>query len=391
MKTVMMKLADLKPYAGNAKKHPETQIKNVMQSIKDFGIVQPLVVDKDNVLIIGHCRLIACKRLKMKEVPVVRLEDLTEEQAQKLRLLDNKLNESEWDFDLLTAQVPELDFSAYDIDWGIELDEGEDEADAQEDEVPEEVETRCKAGDLWQLGEHRLICGDSTDVNVIDRLMDGNKADMVFTDPPYNANYKSRGADKVLSKGIKNDNMSDSDFDKFIEGFMGTLVSSIKKGGNVYICCNWKDSYPRMYFSCIEHHINVSNCIIWDKKSAGMGWQDYRYQYEFIIYGFNNEKGHEFYGDRTCTDIWQCTRETRQNYVHPTQKPVEIPANAIKNSSQKNERVLDLFGGSGSTLIACEQLGRKCFMCELDPHYCDVIIQRWENLTNGKAVLLNGE
>ena len=181
MKTEIMKLADIKPYAGNAKKHDDKQIKNVMQSIKDFGIVQPLVVDKDNVLIIGHCRLIACKRLKLKEAPVVRLEDLTEEQANKLRLLDNKLNESDWDFDLLADQIPELDFSAYDIEWDLP-DVVQDNEDIIEDDAPEEVETRCKLGDIWQLGNHRLICGDSTDVTVIDRLMDGVKADMVLTD-----------------------------------------------------------------------------------------------------------------------------------------------------------------------------------------------------------------
>lgn len=213
---------------------------------------------------------------------------------------------------------------------------------------------------------------------------------MVFTDPPYNVNYKSRGNDEILNKGIKNDNMSDSEFEDFIKAFMDSIAIRIKKGGSIYICCNWKDSYPRMYFSCLEHDINVSNCIIWDKKSVGMGWQDYRYQYEFIIYGFNNEEGHKFYGDRTCTDIWECSREARQNYVHPTQKPVEIPAKAISNSSRQGDVVLDLFGGSGSTLMACEQLKRKCYACELDEHYCDVIIERWSNLTGREAVLLNG-
>lgn len=378
MKTQMMKLADLKPYTDNAKKHDETQIKNVMQSIKDFGIIQPLVVDKDNVLIIGHCRLIACKRLKLKEAPVVRLEDLTPEEANKLRLLDNKLNESEWDFDLLADQIPELDFSDYDIDW--ELPDIADEDGLIEDEVPDiPEEPISKLGDIWQLGAHRLVCGDSTDSATINNLMDGEKADMVFTDPPYNANYKSRGNDAVLKKGIKNDNMDDEAFTRFIEKFMEQIQRNIKKGGSIYICCNWKDSYPRMYFECIKRNFNVSNCIVWNKKSAGMGWQDYRYQFEFIIYAFDMGKGHNFYGDRTQTDIWECSREPRQNYVHPTQKPVEIPAKGIKNSSLKDEKVLDLFGGSGSTLMACEQLGRKCYACELDPHYVDVIIQRYIN------------
>ena len=184
-----MKLADIIPYAGNAKKHDDRQIKNVMESIKQFGVVQPLVVDKDNVLIIGHCRLIASKRLKLKEVPVVRLEDLSEDEAQKLRLLDNKLNESEWDFDLLAEQIPELDFTNFDIDWGIDLDDDAQEGKIEEDEIPEVPEKpRAKVGDLYELGNHRLICGDSTDANVIDRLMDGVKADMVFTDPPYGMN-----------------------------------------------------------------------------------------------------------------------------------------------------------------------------------------------------------
>ena len=178
-------IKDIKPYDRNAKKHDEKQIKNVMESIKQFGFAQPLVVDKDNVLIIGHCRLIAAKRLKLKEVPVVRMDELTQEQVDKLRLLDNKLNESEWDFDLLAEDIPTLDFSDFDIDWGLPEDI-EENTEIEEDEAPEPpAEPKAKLGDLWQLGNHRLICGDSTDVTVIDRLMDGVKADMVFTDPPY--------------------------------------------------------------------------------------------------------------------------------------------------------------------------------------------------------------
>lgn len=376
MKTEMMKLADLKPYAGNAKKHDETQIKNVMQSIKDFGIIQPLVVDKDNVLIIGHCRLIACKRLKLKEAPVVRLEDLTEEQANKLRLLDNKLNESEWDFDLLSDQVPELDFSEYDIDWQLP-EILEEEPEIEEDDVPEEVETRCKLGDVWQLGNHRLICGDSTDVNVIDRLMNGAKADMVFCDAPYGYKYESNYQDKY--EMLKND-------DKILD-FVPAIWGAMKDNCPVYEFCGWQSL--KQWLEYFENtSLDLKNVIIWKKNNWSMGDLKGAYagQYEVILY--LNKGRVELHGSRD-TDIWEFDREPPK--MHPTMKPIELIAYALKKSSEKGNAIIDCFGGSGSTLIACEQLNRICYMCELDTHYCDVIIQRWENLTKGKAVLLNGE
>jgi DNA modification methylase len=364
MKTEMMKLSALKPYAGNAKKHDEKQIKNVMQSIKDFGIIQPLVIDKDNVLIIGHCRLIACKRLKLKEAPVVRLEDLTEEQANKLRLLDNKLNESEWDFDLLTEQVPELDFSEYDIDWQLP-EILEEEAEVVEDDVPEQVETRCKLGDVWQLGNHRLICGDSTDVNVIDRLMDGAKADMVFTDPPYGIGIDGQKESKCANpkhnrKAHEFRGWDNARPDKSVFDYILSLnIPSVIFGGNYFA-----DMLPA-----------TRGWIYWSKGQDGLTMSD---------------------GELAWTNVdkpLRCVTVNRANLgktVHPTQKPLKVVEFCLDYAGD-GEVVLDLFGGSGSTLIACEQLNRKCYMCELDPHYCDVIIQRWENLTKEKAVLLNGE
>ena len=388
MNIELMKLADIKPYAGNAKKHDETQIKNVMQSIKEFGIVQPLVVDKNNELIIGHCRLIACKRLKLNEVPVVQLEDLTEEEANKLRLLDNRLNESEWDFELLAEQVPELDFSEFDIDWGIETDDKETETEVVEDEIPDKVETRCKLGDIWQLGKHRLICGDSTDVNVIDRLMNGAKADMVFTDPPYGMNL-------------------DTDF----SGMVSEMFSNEKhtKNGNKYEQGKVDEFHPEMidavftidadeiflwgadYFAELLPNKNDGSWIVWDKRANGNNNVDEDYSSD-KMYGscfelcWSKKKHKRDIARVKWAGVFGTEQEFDHKRWHPTQKPIKLAGWFLERYSKGNQTIVDLFGGSGSTLIACEQLDRICYMCELDPHYCDIIIQRWENLTGQKAV-----
>ena len=265
MKVENMKVTDLIPYEGNAKKHDETQIKNVMESIRQFGFSQPIVVDKDNVIIIGHCRLIASERLHMTEVPVVRMENLTEEEAQKLRLLDNKLNESEWDFDLLADQIPELDFEGFDIDWGIP-EIVEEEPEVIEDDVPEEAETRCKLGDLWQLGDHRLICGDSTDVLVIDKLMNGEKADMVFTDPPYGM--------KKENDGVLNDNLNFDDLLDFNRQWIPLTFGTLKDNGSWY-CWGIDEPLMDIYSNILkpmakENKISIQNYITWD-KGVGFG------------------------------------------------------------------------------------------------------------------------
>lgn len=391
MKVIQMKIEQLKPYENNPRKN-DGAVDVVANSIKEFGFKVPIIVDKNNVIVAGHTRYKASKKLGLKEVPVIVADDLTDEQVKAFRLADNKVGEiSEWDFHLLDIEIEglNLDMKMFGFDVNIlddEVEVAEDDFEVRIPDVP-----KSKVGDIYQLGAHRLMCGSSTEKADIEKLLNGNKVDMIFTDPPYNAAYKSRGEDETLRKGIMNDDMSNEQFTEFIQGFMSSISLAIKDGGSIYICCNWKDSYPRMYFECLANNINVSNCIVWDKKSAGMGWQDYRYQYEFIIYGFNSKASHNFYGDRTQTDIWECSREVRQNYVHPTQKPVEIPSKAIKNSSKVNDKVLDLFGGSGTTLIACEQLNRNCYMMELDPHYIDVIIARWEKLTGQKAVKIEGE
>jgi DNA modification methylase len=214
--------------------------------------------------------------------------------------------------------------------------------------------------------------------------MGDEKADMVFTDPPYNANYEGRGKNN-LGK-IQNDNLSNDSFDKFINAFIPPIKTNTKSGGVFYICCNWKDSYPRFFFALLTHGLTISANIVWNKGSGGMGWQDYRYQYEFIIYAIS--EGHKWYGGRTETDIWDFNRASTAKYTHPTQKPIDLPIKAITNSSKGDDVVLDTFLGSGTTMIACENLGRKCRGCEIDPGYVAVELQRYKDTFPGKEIKL---
>ena len=384
------------PYINNPRKNLNAD--KVASSIKEFGFQQPIVVDKEMIIIVGHTRHQAAKLLGLEKVPVL-VADLPPTKAKAYRIADNRLNEdSEWDMGLLNLEFTDLLDNNFEMEnLGFDDKElerlivGDEKGLTDEDEVPEAPEKPiAKSGDIWKLGEHRLMCGDSLEQENIDKLLENNKADMVFTDPPYNANYKSRGKDKLLRKGIKNDNMSNNDFQRFAEKIFLSIKNNIYKGTSFYICCNWKDSYPRFYFIAEKNELNVSNCIVWNKENAGMGWNDYRYQFEFIIYGFEKNKKHNFYGDRKNTDLWSLKRDAKQTYSHPTQKPVELIEKAIKNSSLQDHKILDLFLGSGSTLIACEKTKRKCFGMELDPKYVDVIIKRWEDYTGKKAELING-
>jgi DNA modification methylase len=367
------------PYVNNAKQHSEEQITRLASSIREFGFVNPVLVDKDLNVIAGHGRIAAAKKLDLKEVPCLFVEGLTEAQRKAYILADNRLSEigTEWDMDLVTSELEMLLDNDFDIDLtGFELPEEREETEIKEDEVPEEVETRCKLGDLWQLGEHRLICGDSTDVNVIDRLMDGVKADMVFTDPPYGYNYQSN----MRTKSEKFDVLENDD--KILD-FFPNLLGRVK--GFVMICTTWKvlDKWLPLF----KQYFDLSNMIIWDKGGGGIGDLKHTFStdYEVILCANNGEEIRE----KRIGSVWSIGKDNANDYEHPTQKPVELSANAIRHTTDKGQVILDCFGGSGSTLIACEQLNRKCFMCELDPHYCDVIIQRWENLTGQKAALLN--
>ena len=384
MQAQMVCVSDLKPYPGNAKRHDETQIKNVMQSIKEYGVVQPLVVDKNNVLIIGHCRLIAAKRLKLQEVPVVRLDDLSEEEAQKLRLLDNKLNESEWDFDLLADQVPELDFSDFDIDWGLPEDT-EESAEIEEDEAPEPpTEPKAKLGDLYILGNHRLICGDSTDIAVIDRLMDGVKADIAFTSPPYNAG--TTATETAMGKTTKynenDDNKTDSEYRDFLNAYLHCALSvSEYVFMNVQSIANNKISL----IDVLSDNKDIyADTIIWDKQNGQPAMANNVLNSVFEYIHVFSKKANRAIGTidfrGTIDNILHLPPQRNNEYsdIHNATFSVEFASWFISRFAK--ETVLDSFGGTGTTLIACEQLNRKCYMCELDPHYVDVIVQRYINL-----------
>ena len=379
MNIVNMKIKDIIPYEKNAKKHDKTQIANVAESIKRFGFAQPLAVDKDNVLIIGHCRLLAAKQLKLREVPVVRMDDLTEEQVKQLRLLDNKLNESDWDFDLLADEVGELDFEGFDLDWGFK--ELED-ASVVEDEAPEPPEEPVsKLGDIYLLGGHRIMCGDSTNLDDVAKLMDGNLADLLVTDPPYNVDYEGKAGK------IQNDKMSNDNFRQFLIDAFTSANNNMKAGAAFYI---WHADSEGFNFrgACTDVGWIVRECLIWKKNSMVLGRQDYQWQHEPCLYGWKEGSKHKWNADRKQTTILEFDRPIKSD-LHPTMKPVNLMAYQVRNSSEQGDIVLDLFGGSGSTLMACEQLGRTNYSMEYDPRFVDVIVKRWENFTGKKAVKIN--
>lgn len=384
MKIEQLGLKELKPYERNAKKHDERQIKNVMESIKQFGFAQPLVVDKDNVLIIGHCRLIAAKRLKLKTVPVLRMEELNEEQVQKLRLLDNKLNESEWDMDLLAEDIPALDFSEFDIDWDLPED-GAGVNEIKEDEVPPVPENpKAKAGDVYILGRHRLVCGDSTDEKTIQMLLAGEKADLVFTDPPYNlettGGCKGAVGQALRKQGRDIDFIANFDPAKFLQ-----LMPHVFNGNmNAYVFCN-KDLLPQYLNWAVENKYSY-NVLVWKKPNAIPIGDSHRPDIEYILLFRKNALWNNSLKE---VNYSRCLEFSRETGLHPTMKPVKLIANELFISSNENSNVVDFFGGSGSTLIACEQTKRNCFMCELSPQYVDVIVKRYINLIgNDKEIYL---
>ena len=346
------------------------------------------------VIIGGNMRYRACKELGYKELPCKVLDaDTTPEKLREYAIKDNEsfgqydwdLIANEWDTDEITSWGVELPV------WDAELDgEETEQKEIVEDEIPENVETKCKKGEIWQLGRHRLMCGDSTDGGDVALLMNGEKADLLFTDPPYNVNIEQKKK-KILHcneyNKIENDNLPPDQFKIFLDDIFKNAHNSLKETASYYVfSCQGGDSEMMMMMMMMrENGIPCRHQIIWVKDAPvfSMGRLDYDYKHEPILYGW--VKRHTFYrkGEQD-KSVWTYTRTA--NKLHPTMKPVELIANALKNSTIENNIVLDLFGGSGSTLIACEQLNRVCYMMELDPHYCDVIIARWEKLSGGTAV-----
>jgi len=385
-------LEKLRPYKRNAKKHGAGQIEKLKASIMEFGFLTPCLIDSEYNLIAGHGRVMAAKELGIETVPCVFIEGLTDEQRRAYILADNRLGElGEWDMELVLDELTELDDLGFDIELtGFEMPEELPEViedDFDESAIPDEP--RTKMGDLWQLGEHRLICGDSTDVNVIDRLMDGVKADCVFTDPPYNIASDSKNFASDVSKAMKDLSKSEWDKDFDIREVLDNILVTIAENATVYVCTShflasniwaWMKEWADHYQYCV-----------WSKPNPmpSLAKRHWTWNTELICYATRGKHTFNFPKEGHALSTWTINKKNGDT-GHPTEKPVEVPAMGISHSSKKGDVVLDLFGGSGSTLIACEQLNRKCYMCELDEHYCDVIISRWETLTGREAVLING-
>lgn len=370
-------VSDLIPYIKNSRTHSDQQVAQIAASIKEFGWTNPILVDGDRGIIAGHGRLMAARKLGYDKVPTIELSHLTPTQRKAYVIADNQLAlNAGWDTNLLSIELSELQDSEFDLSL-LGFDDSElnkllqpeiVEGLTDEDEVPEPPpEPITKLGDVWILGNHRLMCGDSTSIDAVDKLMDGNAVDLVFTDPPYNVGFNGRSGKHEV---IKNDNLSDADFANFIDEVCNTIKAVNPKA--YYIWCNWN------FYGILQGKLDYKTCIVWAKNVFGMG-NGYRHQHEFCLF---NGKIDEVVKNES--DLWEVKKDTK--YVHPTQKPVALSVRAFGNHI-KLLNVLDLFGGSGSTLIGAEQTGRKAFLMELDPKYCDVIVKRWENFTGKKAVL----
>lgn len=420
MEIKIVKIEDLRPSEYNPRKWNEKQFHDLEESIKRFGMVDPIIANaapnRKNVVIGGHFRLHVARILGWKEVPVVYVNIPDEEKERELNLRLNK-NLGEWDYDLLAnfgeEELLGVGFESEELDRIFEFDEyGEDDFDAEKErELIQEPSS--KLGDLYQLGEHRLLCGDATKREDIQKLMEGIKADMIFTDPPYNINYSGKG--KKTNTTIYGDNQTSEKFRNFLTAAFRNISESMKDDAALYTCYSSR-THREFEDSLNAAGFEVKNQIIWVKLLATIGWGDYRWKHEPILYCHKKESSVRFYGDRKqytewheeksdrellqmikraikkeekdgSTTIWKLGRDT--NYDHPTQKPLQLCRIAIKNSSKRGDVVLDPFGRSGSTLIACEQKRRICYMAEIDPKYVDVIISRWEKFTGKKAVKIN--
>jgi DNA modification methylase len=394
----MIGIEKLIPYAKNSRTHSEEQVAQLAGSIKEFGFNNPVLIGQDDVIIAGHGRVMAARKVGLMEVPCIRLKHLTETQRKAYIIADNRLAlNAGWDNELLTIELNDLleDNFALDI-LGFDTDELKNLLDpvkpteglTDEDAVPEAPEEpKTKLGDIYQLGRHRLMCGDSTSIDAVEKLMDGQKADMVFTDPPYNIASENEGIASSVSKAHKN--LMNSEWDK---GFnfadvQNCIFASISQDATVYVCTShhlapsiwqWMKDWAKYYGWCS-----------WSKPNPmpSLMKRHWTWNAELICYATRGKHTFNFPKDGHALSTWTIQKKNG-NSGHPTEKPTEVPSHAIKHSSNPNDLILDLFGGSGSTMIACEKLGRTNFTMELDPKYCDVIVKRWEDFTGLKAELV---
>lgn len=372
-----VEVSALIPYAKNSRTHDDAQVAQIAASIKEFGWTNPILVDGNKGVIAGHGRLLAARKLGMDKVPTIELKDMTEAQKKAYVIADNKLAlNAGWDTNFLSLELQELKDQDFDLTL-LGFDDKEldallapetTEGLTDEDSVPDTpIEPKTKLGDIYILGNHRLMCGDSTSIDAVEKLMDGNSVDLIFTDPPYNVAFNGRSGKHDV---IKNDDLPEHEFENFILEVCSVIKVLDPKA--YYVWCNWN------FYGLLQRNLKFKTCIVWAKNVFGMG-QGYRHQHEFCLF---NGKIDEVIKNES--DLWEVKKD--HNYVHPTQKPVALSVRAFGNHI-KLLNVLDLFGGSGSTLIGAEQTGRKAFVMELDPKYCDVIVKRWEDFTGKKAIL----
>lgn len=390
MKVESIDISHITPYKKNAKLHPREQIEQIKKSIQMYGNNDPIAVwGEDNVIVEGHGRYMALCELGYKTADIIRLDHLTDEQRREYMLVHNQTTmNSGWDIDLLAEELEGLDFEGFDFGFEPEEEEEGDEQEAQDDDYDPEPpeEPKAKRGDIYKLGRHRLMCGDSTSVTDVEALCGGRKMDLLITDPPYNVDYTGKTKDALK---IENDKMEDESFRLFLRDAFLTADTVMKPGATFYIWHADSEGY-NFRGACHDIQWKVRQCLIWVKNVMVMGRQDYQWKHEPCLYGWKEGASHNWYSDRKQTTLLEFDRPSRSE-LHPTMKPVPLFDYQIKNSSKKGDAVLDLFGGSGTTMVACEQDGRDAFLMELDPRYVDVIIDRWEKLTGQKAELLTKE
>lgn len=382
-----IKIAELKPYKDNAKKHPQKQVDLLKANIQRFGFTTPILIDKDNNIIAGHGRLLAMKSLGKDSVPCVQMGTLTDDEVKALRLADNRIAEmGEWDMDLVIAELKGIDETLLDLTgFSSDLIITPEEADDEVPELPEEPQSQL--GDLYELGGHRVLCGDSLKMEEIDKLMNGHKADLVVTDPPYNTGMKGKPKDeKAWLSHMFNDQIED--WPTFLLDTFTNYYFSTKGECAFYVFIDWRrvqDIKAEM-----EKHMDVKNVIVWDKKVHGLG-SDYKFTYELCVVG---KKGKPEISNRfglDYQDIWRVQRPMGRNEEHATAKPVELLEKPIIHASKQDDIVLDLFLGSGSTLIAAQKTKRTCYGIELDPKYVDVIVSRYCKYVGNNTIKKNGE
>lgn len=373
---------ELKHYKLNAKQHPEAQVKGIVESIKRFGFIQPVVVDKNDEIIIGHGRTMAAMQAGLQEVPTVKLENLTEQEVKALRLIDNRIAETGWDADLLKIDLENLDIDLkpFAVDFSAMMPEPEKEVveDDGGQEATNELTMKwgVELGQVWQLGDHRVMCGDSTKEEDVARLMDEQRADLMLTDPPYNIDYTGKTKDALK---VANDSMGEDDFRQFLVSCFKAGFQILKPGASYYIFHSDSETY-NLYGAVKDCQQLVRQCLIWTKDALVMGRRDYQQQHEPCLYGWKEGASHGWYSDRKQTTLLRFDRPKRSEQ-HPTMKPVAMFAYLMGNSTAPQGLTYDPFLGSGTTLIAAEQLGRKCYGMEISPDYVAVILQRWADFT----------